>query len=173
MQNQLTKIALLCACVLAGTSPATGQKGGKIGASYNPPIKIATTPESFPVGGKISITGSVFNKTNSPPNAPGLRLRVVAADNHGNWPATGGATYDYAPIGTQNWAHWSDATFDNVVVPSVSAGQTLAVIAHYVEWSAALHKYLEPGGAVNEGAAIFKRRCIPINNKAICRWSKQ
>jgi hypothetical protein len=179
MPNHLTRITLLCACSLIASSAAVGQKGGKAGASYHPPIKIEANPATFPLSGtKISVTASVFNKDNSGSHPPGIRLRVVAADASGNFPASGGMTYPSSgakdppqPIGSQNWAHWSNATFDNVDVPAPA--QKLAMIADYLTWGTGAQQYVRLGGAESHGVAVFRKRCIPVNGKSLCHWQKE
>ena len=146
-----------------------------VGAAYNPPIKIEATPAQFPLSGPISVTASVFNKSNSGTPPPGLRLRVVAADANGNYPATGGNFYPSEagaePIGGQDWAHWSNAVFNNVGVPA--RAQKLAMIVNFATWSRPARKYLIWTSAGNEGVAIFRKSCIPINNTATCHWAKE
>ena len=150
-----------------------------IGEAYNPAIKIEADPARFPLGGTISVNASVYNKSNTGPSPsapqPGLQLRVVAADANGDYPALGGTYYPSAnwaqPIGSQNWAHWSNATFTNVQVPAQV--QKLAMIVNFATWSPVANKYLIWTDAGSQGVAIFRKSCIPINNTADCMWTKE
>ena len=187
MSNPIAKIFMLSASL--GLSACNIPPGSDIyhpyapprppGEAYNPPIKITTNPATFPLSGtRVSVTASVFNKGNAGPHPPGIRLRVVAADANGNYPATGGTTYPSAgaadppqPISNQDWAHWSNATFDNVDVPAPA--QKLAMIAEYVTWGSGAQQYVRLGGAESYGVAIFRKRCIPVNNRSICSWQKE
>ena len=71
-----------------------------IGEAYNPAIKIEADPARFPLGGTISVTASVYNKSNTGPSPsappPGLQLRVVAADANGDYPASVQIRYLFA-----------------------------------------------------------------------------
>lgn len=168
----------LCACSVPPDSdvyhPYTPPR--PIGEAYDPPIQIEANPARFPLGGTTSIIARIHNRTGgSAPNSPGLRLRIVAADANGNYPATDGTYYPAdnltaQPLGPQNGG-WSEATFDNVQAPAQA--QKLAIIVNYRTWSGVLGHYMDATGAGNEGVAIFRKSCIPINNRADCMWTKE
>ena len=154
MSSPSTRIAVVCACLLAGGSAAA-----QPGSNYNPPPRIVTAPAAFGVGRPINVTASFFNKPTNAAHPNSAQLRIVTGDANGNVPATGGAYSNDRPLGPQDWSHWSNVTFPMINVPSVPKGRTLVLEVTYRTWSAYLGKYRSVTGTGNVGSAVFKWRC--------------